>query len=270
MAPPFGDFYPPSHCRPYVTSFKPTVMNEAQHEICQVFTPCNFQHGLWLMLVHVLLKDCCQKCPSFTCMRVMFNLSYQKLGNHKFTLGKSELIELLKKAEMRSWMYMCQKFEKALLRNRLVEHGERCKFCLYCNQEKCISHHFDLKIISLLHLADTWFKITPHTQLSIPLHSHNNQCDYLVSFIIDKSPVVPTMAMVKGEKNYWSGPFQVRVTKHFKQLFWDCPKSNSKIQSLFHSAVGCCLRNNLVIPDLCFPGEIQELNGLWRKTKQKG
>ena len=203
-------------------------------------------------------------------MRVLFNLTYQKLGVHRFIWGKEELIDLLlKQVHMRSWDSMVHFFQKALENDKLIDKHMGGIYCFYCNLEKCYSHHFDLKLISLLHQKDTWLQITPDMHMSLPFFSKNHKSNYDVVFIIHTSPVIPVLAMIrKSQKDVWTGALQVNVTKHFKQLFWDCPKNNPKIQTLFHSAAACLLRNNLQIPDCYFPGRLQELNGIWSPLQE--
>ncbi len=198
-------------------------------------------------------------------MRVQIHESKKKLGTHYKTMSREKVLKELSKAEMRNLQYMSKLFQQAQKTGGLVDSSlMKVSFCLYCNLEKCQSHHFELKVISLLHQEQVWMKISPDMHITIPLQSHNRNGVYWTVFIIPKQLSWPVSVIVKKRFGTWRGPFPLQLSKYFKHLFLNCPKSNPKVFSLFHSALSCLVRNKFCIPDLLFPGNITELNGLWQ------
>jgi len=269
MAPPQGVFYPPSPSRQTVTNFKIFVFEEnTMHTLTSTPTPCQYNYGFWLLLVHVLLHDC-----SCCTIQVLMSVA-ETTGTHTFVVTKPVLMQLLNQASIRSWDYMVKLFHKARHVSGLIDEQIACETCLYCNRPECEKHHFDLKLISLLHQKNVWFKMTNDMHLSFPFFSYQSGQQkvrgYYLVFVLHKSPSVPVLVMVKGidTSGRWNGPFQTSITKKFKQVVWNCPVFTKEFPSLFQCALSSALRNNQTLPDVELPNKnLQELNGIWNTLK---
>lgn len=241
-----------------------------------------------MSLAFILLKPCgsvCKEdeakpslCQAQSALRVHFQLCYKKLGLQKFLWRREHFLALLKKVKINGWERM---FFQTLMKNQ-AWHGlvDKCyidsPFCPYCNKIKCKSHHFDLKLIALLHQKDRWIKSNASLgvdfSLSLPCKSfaHSNEgFKYFIVFLVNHRPHRRTVCFIRGEDNdSWSGPFNVHVTSHFSQLLLNCPEVNIPVPKLFHSALCTVLSNYQELPDFFLPWNISYLNGLWKLIQE--